>query len=220
MFIITFHELGHLFVAYLLGYKKSSIIIYPFGGITKYNSYLNSSMLDELLILIGGPLFQEILYLLILFLCKNNLVSSINFNIVSLFHKSLLYFNFLPIVPLDGSKLLLLILEKVFSYRKSNVLIIIISFISIFLFAVFEKRLVFILLTCILIKSIIEEANMINIKYNKFLLERYLNKFSFKKGKLINNIEKIKRSREHNFIENNKIYTEKEYLDKYFKYFK
>lgn len=204
-------------MASLLGYKESSIIIYPFGGITKYNSNLNSPMLNELLILIGGPIFQEILFLIILILYKNNLVSIINFNIVSLFHKNLLYFNFLPIIPLDGSKLLLLILEKIFPYKKSNILLVIISFISIFLFAVFEKRLIFILLSCILIKSINEEANILNIKYNKFLLERYLKDFKFKKGKLINSIEKIKRSKEHNIIENNKIYSEKEYLDKYFK---
>jgi len=204
-------------MAYSLGYREASIVIYPFGGITKYNGYLNSSMMKELLILICGPLFQEILYIIFLILYKKNLIYSINFNIIDLFHKNLLYFNFLPIIPLDGSKLLLLILEKVFPYKKSNIIMVIISFISIFIFSVFEKRLIFILLSCILIKSIIEESNMINTKYNKFLLERYLNEFNFKKGKSINSIEKIKRSKRHNIIENNKIYDEKEYLDKYFK---
>ncbi len=216
LFIIIFHELGHLFFAYLIGYKKASIVIYPFGGITRYDGYLNASMLHELLILIGGPLFQEILYLILLFLYNKNLISNINFNIISLFHKNLLYFNFLPIIPLDGSKLILLILEKIFSYKKSNLLLIIISFITIFLFAIFEKRLIFILFSCLLIKSIIEEANVINIKYNKFLLERYLYNFKFKKGRLINSVDKIKRSKKHNIINNNIIYSEKEYLNKYF----
>ncbi len=174
-------------------------------------------MLEELFILIGGPLFQEILYLILLVLYKINLISTINFDILNLFHKNLLYFNFLPIIPLDGSKLLLLILEKIFPYKKSNIVLVIVSFVSIFLFATFEKRLVFILLACILIKSIVEEANMVNIKYNKFLVERYLKDFNFKKGKSINSIEKIKRSRKHKIIENNRVYTEKEYLDKYFK---
>lgn len=174
-------------------------------------------MFKELLILIGGPLFQELLYLVMLFLYKRGIISNINFNIISMFHKNLLYFNFLPIIPLDGSKLLLLSLEKIFPFKKSNIILVIISFISIFLFAIFEKRVVFILLSCILIKSIIEEANIINIKYNKFLLERYLYNFNFKKGKLIDNIDKIKRSRKHNIIENNIIYSEKEYLSKYYK---
>ena len=64
LFIITFHELGHLFIASLIGYKDASIVIYPFGGITKYNGYLNSSINNEFLILLGGPLFQEILYII------------------------------------------------------------------------------------------------------------------------------------------------------------
>jgi stage IV sporulation protein FB len=174
-------------------------------------------MLNELLILLGGPLFQEILYIIFMILYKNNLISNMNFNIINIFHKNLLYFNFLPIIPLDGSKLLILLLEKIFPYKKSNIILVIISFISIFLFSVFEDRVIFIMLSCILIKSIIEEANLINIKYNKFLLERYLNNYKFKKGNLIDSIEKIKRSKCHDIIEDNKIYSEKEYLDKYFK---
>ena len=59
---------------------------------------------------------------------------------------------------------------------------------------------------------------MINIKYNKFLLERYLYDFELRKGKLINSIEKIKRGRKHKILCNGIIYSEKEYLDKYYKY--
>lgn len=217
LFIITFHELGHLFIASLIGYKDASIVIYPFGGITKYNGYLNSSINNEFLILLGGPLFQEILYMILIFLYKNNFVSDINFNIIETLHKSLLFFNLLPIIPLDGSKFILLILEKIFPYKLSNIIIIIISFITIFLLSVFEKRIVFILLSCMLIKSIIEEANILSIKFNKFLLERHLYNFNFKKGKLINRIEKIKRNKNHNILCDNKVLSEKEYLNEYFK---
>lgn len=217
LFIITFHELGHLFIASLIGYKDASIVIYPFGGITKYNGYLNSSINNEFLILLGGPLFQEILYMILIFLYKNNFVSDINFNIIETLHKSLLFFNLLPIIPLDGSKFILLILEKIFPYKLSNIIIIIISFITIFLLSVFEKRIVFILLSCMLIKSIIEEANILSIKFNKFLLERHLYNFNFKKGKLINRIEKIKRNKKHNILYDNKVLSEKEYLNEYFK---
>ena len=109
-------------------------------------------------------------------------------------------------------------LEKVFPYKKSNTLLVIISFISIFVFAVLEKRMVFVLLSCILIKSIIEEANLLNIKYNKFLLERYLIDFNFRKGKIINSVENIKRSRKHDIKKDGVIYPEREYLNKYYKW--
>lgn len=199
-------------MASLIGYKNASIVIYPFGGITKYNGYLNTPIIKEFIILLGGPLFQEILYIILLILYKNNLVSDINFNIIEIIHKNLLYFNFLPIIPLDGSKLILLLLEKTFPYKLSNVLIVIISFVTIFLLSVFEKRIIFILLSTLLIKSVIEEANFINIKYNRFILERYLYNFKLKEGKLINSIDKIKRDKTHKIIYNNKIINEKEYL--------
>lgn len=215
--MITFHELGHLFIASLIGYKEASVVIYPFGGITKYNGYLNSPIASELLILLGGPLFQEILYIILLVLYKNGLISDINFNIIEYVHKNLLMFNLLPIIPLDGSKFILLILEKIFPYKLSNILIITISFITIILYSVFEKRIVFILLSCLLIKSIIEEFNLINIKYNKFLLERYLYDFKLKKDKLIKRIESIKRGKRHDILYDNKILNEKEYLSKYFR---
>ena len=191
---------------------NASIIIYPFGGITRYNGYLNTPIIKEFLILSGGPLFQEILYIILLILYKNNLVSDINFNIIELIHKNLLYFNLLPIIPLDGSKFMLLLMQKIIPYRLSNILIIIISFITIFLLSVFEKRIIFIFLSTLLIKSIIEETNQIDIKYNKFLLERYLYSFKLKKGKLIKNIKDIKRNKTHNILHNNKIISEDEYL--------
>ena len=204
-------------MASLIGYEEASIIIYPFGGTTKYNGYLNSPILSEFIILIGGPLFQEMLYIVILFLYRNNMISDINYNIFEILHNNLLFFNLLPIIPLDGSKFILLILEKIFPYKLSNVLIIIISFITIFLLSAFEKRVVIILLSCVLVKSIIEEANMISMKFNKFLLERYLYSFKLTKGKIIKKIDQIKRGKKHKILCNNRILNEDEYLKYIFK---
>ncbi len=217
LLLIIIHEIGHLFVANILGYKINEVIIFPFGGLTKYDEYLNGSMLKELLVLLGGPLFQILFYILILILYKNNFITDFNFNIISILHKTLLCFNFLPIIPLDGSKLLNLFLQLFISYKKSNIILIIISFISIFILVIYEKRLIIIFLAFILIKTIIEEIYLHNVKFNKFLLERYLHYFNFKKGKLITNISNIKRSKEHDILYNNKIYTEKEYLNHLYK---
>ncbi len=195
----------------------SKVIIFPFGGLTKYDAYLNGSMIKEFFVLIGGVLFQELFYLLILILYQQNFITDINFNIVSEFHKTLLYFNFLPIIPLDGSKFLSLFLEGFISYKKSNVILIVISFISLFGLLIYERRLIILFLAFILIKTIIEEVHNHNIKFNKFLLERYLHNFNFKKGKLVTNIKNIKRSKKHNIIYNNKIYEEEEYLNHLYK---
>ena len=48
-----------------------------------------------------------------------------------------------------------------------------------------------------LIKSILFEYRNFNYKFNKFLLERYINNYGFKKYKIIHNINFIKRDFYH-----------------------
>ena len=52
--------------------------------------------------------------------------------------------------------------------------------------------------------------------FNKFLLERYLNNFNYKKHKVIKNINSMKKQTKHIFNINNKFYTEKEIIRKVF----
>ncbi|MEG2457970.1 MAG: hypothetical protein RSB41_03675, partial [Bacilli bacterium] len=49
-------------------YDLEKIVIFPFGGISIYNALLNSSIKDELFIMIMGPLFQIIFTCFIYFL--------------------------------------------------------------------------------------------------------------------------------------------------------
>ena len=58
-------------MAYLLGIKIDEIYIYPLGGISKFNMDLNISIKKELLILINGPLFQYLAYLILLIIMPN-----------------------------------------------------------------------------------------------------------------------------------------------------
>ncbi len=111
-----------------------------------------------------------------------------------------------------------LILESVLPYKLSNIILIIISYIAIFVIVIYEKRLIIIFLAILLIKSIISEIKNHNFKFNKFILERYLYIFKFREGKVLNNIKKIKRNKTHKIIYNNKVYTEKEYLNTLYKH--
>ena len=134
--IVIFHELGHLF--WLKKYHKKiiSIKIYPFGGITKYESYLNHHLKEELLISLGGIINQIFLIFIITLIYKINLI---NLNTFNLFIKSnylLLIFNLLPIIPLDGSKILNIIFEYFLSYYKSLLIMIIISIICLITFTI------------------------------------------------------------------------------------
>ena len=99
--IIFIHELGHLTMGLIFGWKIDNISFYPYGGVTKFNEDINRPLKEELLILLMGPLTQIIYYLIII-----NFISLRNINIFRYYHYSILIFNLLPIYPLDGGKIL------------------------------------------------------------------------------------------------------------------
>jgi len=197
LLIILIHEFGHLLFGCFLKLKNIEIILYPFGGITNYNCELNISIKKEFFCLIGGVLFQILFYILVIYLNNLDLLNASTYNKIHNIHIALLYFNFMPILPLDGGRIINIIFDKLFSYKLSYKLSILISIIFIIIFIFNNINIYGIILSIFLIKSIIIEIKSINIKYNKFLLERYLYKHEFNKLKIINNINNFKRDYYH-----------------------
>ena len=115
------HEAGHCFFGALVGINISKIEIYPFGGYTIFDSELNISIKRELFSLIGGLIFQLIFYYLIYNLYINGYVQNNTFNIFKKINILLISFNFMPILPLDGGRLLNLMFDYFFSYNISNI---------------------------------------------------------------------------------------------------
>ena len=199
LFLITIliHECGHMIFAKIIGFKFDKIILYPFGGITIYNEDLNVNSNKELFVLLGGIIFQLLFFILLIILYNNLYITVHTFKIIKKINIILVSFNFMPDIPLDGGKLTNIILDKLFSYRLSNIISIIISIFFICLFILKNKTIFGIILTLFLIKSIIIEIINLKYKYNKFLLERYINKYKFKKTIIVSNIYKMKRDRKH-----------------------
>ncbi len=212
LLIIIVHEFGHASFAKIINFKFDKIIIYPFGGITKYSEDLNVNTNKELFVLIGGIYFQLLFLLFISIFYKYNFITEHVYSLFKNINILLISFNFMPVLPLDGGRLLNIILDKVFSYKLSNVISIIISFIIIVLFIIYKRTLFALILTLFLIKCLIIEIYNLKYKYNKFILERYLNNYNFNKIKIIKNINNLKRDNYH--IINNIL--EKRYLHNLF----
>ncbi len=212
LFVIIIHECGHVIFSKLVSFKFKEVIIYPFGGLTIYDEELNTRIYKEFITLIGGLIFQILLYYLIIRLYNNNLVTFHTFNIITKIHYTLLSFNFLPILPLDGGRLINLIFNYIFSYKLSIIFSIVISIIFIIIFLIFNKTILSIILSLFLIKCIILEIMNIELKTYKFILERYLNNYNFKKIKCIKKLNQLKRDYYH-IIDN---IDEKKYLNKLF----
>lgn len=212
LLIIFIHESGHYFISNLINIKTNKIVIYPFGGLTIYDSDLNLNTNQELLSLSGGILFQIIFYFIAVILFNNNFITYNVFIIIKKINYLLISFNFLPIIPLDGGRLLNIILDKIFSYKLSSKISIVISIIFMIIFLLSKKTILSFLLFIFLLKEIIIEIKNIENKYINFLFERYKNNYNFKKLKRINNYNNFKRDYYHiiNGI------TEREYLNKLF----
>ena len=171
--LLIIHELGHTLIGIILGYKLDKISFYPCGGVTSFNIPLNIPLKKELLILMMGPIFQVIGYLV--------LKQYIDGNYLTIYHYTLLIFNLLPIYPLDGGRIINILFNYHFCYLNN-----IINF-----------NLNLLLMIIVLVFKLVSNYRNLKYYYSKFLLERYLNNYSFKKKKYINSIDNFYRDREH-----------------------
>lgn len=217
LFLLIFvHELGHFITAIFFHVEVDKIYIYPFGGISKFHLSLNESLKKELLILIMGPLVQFVFYL---FLLKLDFFHNYQ-KLIMVYNYTILTFNLLPIYPLDGGRLLNIILSFHVSFQKSLNVTFLISYFTILLLAIYFfihyfSINVIIIISFLWYKLKKEERNK-NYLFDKFLLERYLNQYKFKRRKKVEDIKDFMRGRNHLVRSGGRYYTEKEVLYKKF----
>lgn len=154
------HELMHLIMGILVGFRPTQLTIMPFGAYINFNidienyntKILKGTMcsLKKLIVIMAGPLSNIILALIFSFMSKYAIIMYINLilGIVNLF----------PIHPLDGGRIMKQILILVLGRRKalkytnliSNIILIIIAIETIF-FCYISKSIVAILAVIYLI---------------------------------------------------------------------
>lgn len=184
--------------------KVKEINIYMFGGVTILNEDLNLPIYKEILFLVMGPVLQILFVLLIKLLYTIGYVNALTFDKIIIINKFLLTFNLLPILPLDGGKLVNNILDYFIPYKLSHKITIIISLLFIPFIFIINNKLLGIVLIIFLLYKIYLEINNNKHKLNKLLLERKLKLYKFKKLKRINTFEEVKRNENFYIIKNNK----------------
>lgn len=210
--IILIHEFGHYLVAKLLGWKVDKIVIYPYGGCTKFIDSLNKPILSEFLVLIFGPIFQIVFYFII-----SRYLGKVDLLLFKKYNLFILLFNLLPIYPLDGGRLINLFISRKNPYLKSLTLTIIISFIMFFVALFLYRSYVYMFIMFFLLVKLIDELKKRKFYYNKFIVERYLYDYKFNSTVIIDNMSDFYRDKSH-IIKFGKWYkNEKEVLNEYFK---
>ncbi len=80
----------------------------------------------------------------------------------------------------------------------------------------FDTNKLVIFVSIFLIIETLKNYKNIDSIFNKFLLERYLKKYKFKRSKMIKNVHEMKKDYKHLFYSNNKYITEYSFLLKMF----
>lgn len=214
--IVIFHELGHILIIKILRYKIIKIDIYPIGGITRIDKKINTSIKHELLISVFGIIFQIILWLIFFLLQHYCIISSLTYKLFKSYNKTIIIFNMLPIIPLDGYIFLRSIWELIFPYKKSFYLSLIISIISIILFITYNElySLNNYLIISFLIFKIINTSKEFKYAHMRFLTERHLYQLPISKIKYENkiNLDLLKKDTYHYFKNKDKVISEKKIL--------
>jgi stage IV sporulation protein FB len=209
MSLIFIHEIGHVTAALFCNWHVKKVILLPFGGMTVFEEQVNTPIREEFFVVVAGPLYQHLFYLLLCLLgYQTSLLTTI--------HLFLLGFNLLPIYPLDGSKLFLLFFEKCLPFYHSQIAITYLSCLTIGFFCFFPYNILLLILLFFLSFHVCQFYKKIPFLFQKFILERKLYSFSFSRKKTISQVKEMKRDYEHYFIKNGRVYREKEYLHKNF----
>lgn len=120
IFFILLHELAHVLVGYSLGMKISKIKLNLFGFSAQMHSYKTKKNYIKIITYLAGPVLNLICAIIFFSVMeetemKANLVYT---NIL------LFVFNLLPIMPLDGGKILKEILKFFYGNKKASIIMI------------------------------------------------------------------------------------------------
>lgn len=217
--LILVHEFGHYIVAKRLRFNVSEIVIYPYGGITKINDLINKDINSELLIAVSGIFIQLIFYFVIFISYRYGYIREYVMSLFYLYNRQIIVFNLLPIYPLDGSKIVNLVLYKFFNYDMSNKMTIGISIVTIVIIIcldIYNCNYSNIMIISVLINYLIDFYKKLKYLYNKFLLERYMYNIKYKKISVIDSNNKLYKDRCHIIKTSNGYIKEDVYLRKYF----
>lgn len=114
--IVTVHELFHLFAALLLGVRTASIMIMPFGMTLRLSGSVIKDPLKESLVALSGPLANAVMIFMGYIARDVYLWAEESLFLYWALNWTIMLLNLLPILPLDGGRVLRAILTHVFGY--------------------------------------------------------------------------------------------------------
>ncbi|AOY76858.1 site-2 protease family protein [Clostridium formicaceticum] len=119
-FIIIVHELAHALTSIYYGIMVEEIELFPFGGVAKVDNYFEIDPFKEMIIAIVGPTSNFIMLLVALIL-QSYIALQIDLVYFFIFaNLTIGLFNMLPILPLDGGRILRAYISSKIGFKKAT----------------------------------------------------------------------------------------------------
>lgn len=179
--IVLIHELGHACAAVYYKWRVKSVMILPFGGMLDTEEHGNRSLKEDLHVILFGPLQHLWLFLVSYAMQWTGLIDSQTFTTFTYMNATICLFNLLPIWPLDGGKLVFLLLSLRYSFIQSlrlnlqlSIGLSLLLLVASIVFGQFSLNIV--IAFAFIAFSIIMEWRQRQYVFMRFLLERHYGK--------------------------------------------
>ncbi|MFD1065385.1 site-2 protease family protein [Oceanobacillus locisalsi] len=117
--IVFLHELGHYIAASSFRWRISAIMLWAFGGVMKTDEHGTRPVREEAIVIMAGPFVQVLIYGLLYAMSPFGIIPEYYYELILYYNTIILLFNLLPIWPLDGGKLIFLILTTFLTFKKA-----------------------------------------------------------------------------------------------------
>lgn len=180
--IVFVHELGHVFAAKHFRWRIREVQMLPFGGVMAADEQGTVSAKEEMIVALAGPLQNALLIVLALVLQSLGWWDGSWTQYFIEANMMIGCFNLLPVMPLDGGRIMLSLLSYPLNYYESIVwstwlslilsgLLILASFVTIQTTGI---QLNFLLIGLFLFYSNIYQLRHVQYHYIRFLVNREL----------------------------------------------
>ncbi|MBT2681668.1 M50 family metallopeptidase [Bacillus sp. ISL-35] len=120
LLIIFVHEMGHGAAASFFSWRIKKIALLPFGGVAEVDEHGNRPLKEELIVVLAGPLQHIWMMGLAYLLFIAGVFPEKWHSLFMEYNLMILMFNLIPIWPLDGGKLLFILLSMNTSFQEAH----------------------------------------------------------------------------------------------------
>ena len=119
-------------MAYYFHFEIEEVQILPFGAYLSLKDFYNHEIIEEICVVLAGPCSHLIMFMIIELLPVNDISEYLK-----MMNTLIFYFNLVPIYPMDGHRLICLLLQLCIDLKKAFEVSLKISVFSLVILSVF-----------------------------------------------------------------------------------